>query len=697
MTPLEQALDYVGRGWRVVPVLPGSKRPALSRWVEAATADPDKVRRWWTEDHPDAGVGIVTGPRSGIWVLDVDDHDALLDLEARHEQLPQTRTSITGSGGFHLLFAWPDGADVRNDAGRRLGPGLDVRGEGGFIVAPPTVHPNGTPYAWDLGEPEDVAPAPGWLVELVTREEARPERPERLELARSDRPGDRWAAATTWAEILTADGWTHHHTDRDGESHWVRPGKDPRDGTSATTNYGGSDVLKVFTSNPPPGLTEGETYTKLGYLAATRWSGDHSAAARFLAGQGWGGVDPDELAHWVEIGPALVRDGENAERSGVAGLVARTLEAAPVPETGTETGAGWEFVDLGTILDGTFDPPVPTLGLRTDGVGLLYPGRVHSFSGEPGGGKTWLALAHCAEVMAQGSAVVFVDYEDTPAAIVARLVALGVPGATIREHFHYVRPDGEVDAATVERIVALRPALVVIDSVGESLAVEGLNPNADDEVARWFRRFPRKVAQGGAAVAILDHVAKDSETRGNWAIGSQRKLAAIDGAAYTVTVKVAPTRDDDGHLVVKCAKDRHGTHRRGDVVAAVHVANLDDGGVRVTVSRPEHGERPTSYMERVSRWLEDHALDAPHSGRAITDNVEGKAPKIREALGQLVAEGFVELDRKGSAHWHRLVQPYRQGTDPESDRFEGATFLEAVRTVAANTTEPVDNPVDEVW
>ena len=396
----------------------------------------------------------------------------------------------------------------------------------------------------------------------------------------------------------------------------------------------------------------------------------------------------------VDIGPNHVREVPNAERSEVGGLVARTLEAAPVPDAGTETGSGWEFVDLDAILDGSYDPPVPTLGLRTDGVGLLYPGRVHSFSGEPGGGKTWLALAQCAEVMAQGLAVVFVDYEDTPAAIVARLAALGVPAATIREHFHYVRPDGEVDTATVDRIVALRAALVVIDSVGESLAVEGLNPNADDEVARWFRRFPRKVAQGGASVVILDHVAKDSETRGNWAIGSQRKLAAIDGAAYTVTVKVAPTRDEDGHLVVKCAKDRHGTHRRGDAVAQVHVENLDSGGVRVTVRRPEGGTRPTTYMERVSAWLEANVLDAPHSGRAITDGVEGKGPKIREALRQLVEEGFVVVEFRGSAHLHRLERPYVQAADPASDRYEGATFLEAVRNVAESAAEPA---VEVVW
>jgi len=700
VTPLEAALRYTAQGWRVVPVLPGQKRPALSKWTEAATADQEKVRAWWQVEHPDAGVGIVTGPGSGLWVLDVDDHDSLYDLEQRHEKLPPTLTSITGSGGLHLFFRWPAGAEVRNDAGRRLGPGLDVRGEGGFVVAAPTVHPNGSEYAWDLGEPEKPVDAPQWLVDLVTHEEERPERPARLKLARSDRPGDQWAAATIWGEILTADGWTHHHTDRNGESHWVRPGKDPRDGTSATTNYQGSDVLKVFTSNPPPGLSEGETYTKLGYLAATRWSGDHSAAARFLAGQGWGDVASEEVSDWIDIGRSGVRDGENAERNAVGTLVARTLEAAPVPDTGTETGAGWAFVDLGAILDGSYDPPVPTMGLRTDGTGLLYPGRVHSFSGEPGGGKTWLGLHHVAEVLADGGTAGMIDYEDTPAAIVARLVALGVDQVSIRERFHYVSPDGAVDRDTVERLVALALDLWLIDSVGEALAVEGLSPNADDEVAQWYRRLPRPLAAGGAAVELLDHVAKDRETRGSWAIGSQRKLAAIDGAAYVVDVVKAPTKDEDGQLKIKCAKDRHGTHRRSHVVAEVAIVNGEGDGVTVVVNRPTDNFRPTNLMERISTWMRKRELEAPFSKNAITKDPggpTGNKAALGAALGKLVEEKYVDLKRLSTGHEYRLLRPYTEKDDPESDANACVDRLamsqsEAIHKVATAVAQPVDNP-----
>jgi diguanylate cyclase (GGDEF)-like protein len=118
VTALESALEYANQGWRVIPILPGEKRPALTRWTEQATTDAHTIKEWW-DGHDDYGVGIATGPGSGFWVLDVDDYESFRDLELRYEALPATRTSITGSGGYHFLFRWPDdGRDIRNDAER---------------------------------------------------------------------------------------------------------------------------------------------------------------------------------------------------------------------------------------------------------------------------------------------------------------------------------------------------------------------------------------------------------------------------------------------------------------------------------------------------------------------------------------------------------------------------------------------------
>lgn len=655
MTPLEAALNYASRGWRVVPILPNSKRPALTRWTEQATTDITTIREWY-DGHDDYGVGLATGPESGFWVLDVDDIDAFHDLEHRHGTLPSTRTSITGSGGYHFLFRWPDGRDIRNDAGKRLGPGLDIRGDGGQIVVPPTVHPNGSSYEWDLGEPREIHDAPDWLIELLTFVPDEPGEVERTHNANSDRPGDRWAAATTWQELLERDGWTFHHLDRSGEQHWTRPGKDKREGTSATVGYKGSDVLKVFTSSMrAAGLNEEETYTKLGYLAATRFDGDHAAAASFLAGQGWSEqIDPESLI-------------DRSEQ--VTALAEQTLEAMPEPtdkDDADDESGHWEFVDIGAILDGHWDPPTPTIMRRSDGVGLLYPGRVHSIQGEPGGGKTWLALACAAEVMADGGLVLFIDYEDTPAAVVARLRQLGVADDVIRERFTYVRPDGplidksgRIAAKTMSRLAAVNPTMTIIDSVGESIAAEGFNPSDDAEVARWFRLLPRFMARTGSSVLGLDHVTKDGEKRGLWAIGSQRKLAAIDGAAYTVQVIKAPTKGKDGHLKVLCAKDRHGTHQKGHQVADVHV--LEDGDRIIVQIRNLPDEfRPTVLMERVSRYLEDNP---GATQRTICSSVKGNQNHIVSAIGVLVNEGFLRIDATARGHEHHMVATYRDDED----------------------------------
>lgn len=651
MTTLEAALDYARQGWRVIPILPGSKRPALTRWTEQATTDATAIKEWW-DGHDDYGVGIATGPTSGFWVLDVDDFDSFRDLEQRYEMLPDTRTSITGSGGFHFLFRWPaDGRDIRNDAGRRLGPGLDVRGDGGQIVAPPSVHPNGTVYQWDAGLGDDIAEAPEWLLELVCAEPAT-ETIERTAVAATDRPGDRWAASTTWGELLERDGWQLHHVDRDGEHHWTRPGKELRDGTSATTGYKGSDVLKVFTSSMrAAGLDEEQTYTKLGYLASTRFDGDHAAAAAALAAQGWSAPieDPFDTPEW---------------HAAVEQLTERTLEELPdLVLADPDDDMHWQFIDIGPILDGSYAPPVPTLLTRSDGVGLIYPGRVHSIAGEPGGGKTWIALHLIASTLADGGTAMFIDYEDTPSSAVSRLLALGVPREVLRERFTYVRPDGplidrqgRVAGQTMARLEAVRADVVVVDSIGESLAAEGFKPNDDDDVTRWFRLLPRRLARNGAAVMGVDHVTKSAEGRGLYAIGSQRKLAAIDGAAYLVDVVSAPTKEKDGKLKLTCSKDRHGTHQRSHQVAVVDIVNRANGAVEVVVHAPAATFRPTNLMEKVSRWLEENP---GASQRDIRDGVKHRPEHVVAAIGVLVEEKWVRVERSGKRHEHFSITAFR--------------------------------------
>lgn len=177
MDPIDMpraALDYLGRGWSVIPIAAGRKHP-LVRWEDHQhrRADADEVGRWYRR-WPDAGIGIVTGMISGLVVLDIDPRhggdDSLEDLERRFAPLPHTIEALTGGGGRHVYFAHPGGT-IRNRVG--LAPGIDLRGDGGMVVAPPSLHPSGRRYAWEISHhPDDtpLAPLPRWLLEVTPDE-----------------------------------------------------------------------------------------------------------------------------------------------------------------------------------------------------------------------------------------------------------------------------------------------------------------------------------------------------------------------------------------------------------------------------------------------------------------------------------------------------------------------------------------------
>lgn len=158
------ALAYAARGLYVFPLKPQTKVPATLDGLKAATTDAETVRGWW-QRWPTANVAIRTGRESGVIVLDVDvQHGGgatLAELERKHGRLPATAETLTGGGGKHLFFRHP-GHEVRNSSGR-LGAGLDVRGDGGYVCVPPSVHENGRAYKWTRTLERKVDDPPGWL------------------------------------------------------------------------------------------------------------------------------------------------------------------------------------------------------------------------------------------------------------------------------------------------------------------------------------------------------------------------------------------------------------------------------------------------------------------------------------------------------------------------------------------------------
>jgi hypothetical protein len=182
---------------------PRWRKSDLEHGLQSATTDADRIRAWWAL-WPDANIGIPTGGRT-FWVLDVDPDkggtESLAALIARHGPLSETVEHLTGGGGRHVLFSAPSGLVIHNSASA-LGPGLDVRGDGGYIVAAPSRHRSGRGYEWEAAHHPDevaVAPAPEWLLRLV------------LSSAATNGHGNGHHAAEDWAALLLGAPYGQPH------------------------------------------------------------------------------------------------------------------------------------------------------------------------------------------------------------------------------------------------------------------------------------------------------------------------------------------------------------------------------------------------------------------------------------------------------------------------------------------------------
>jgi putative DNA primase/helicase len=164
-------IDDARRGWRLFPVKPRGKLPLIAEWPARASSDP-AVLEAWVREYPGCNWGVATGQPSGVFVVDVDGEAgraSLAELERRGLTFPTTLTVTTGraDGGEHRYFRMPPGIDIRNDQSGRIGPHIDARGTGGFVVFVGSIHASGKQYRF-IDPSAPVADAPGWVIERLT-------------------------------------------------------------------------------------------------------------------------------------------------------------------------------------------------------------------------------------------------------------------------------------------------------------------------------------------------------------------------------------------------------------------------------------------------------------------------------------------------------------------------------------------------
>ena len=498
MTVLDAAIAYARRGIRVIPIQHATKIPLLKAWTTEASNDEQVVREWFTTTYKGAGVGIATGRAANrqFFVLDIDDKngkrgsDTLADLEAEHGQLPDTVTVLTPTGGRHLYFTTT--IEIRNDAGKRLGEGLDIRGIGGYVVAPPSTHENGGEYTFEHGYAiTDLKPAdaPTWLIHLLTInpkiDRAKPRDHDDF-LNDPNLPSSRYNATTNWHDLLTQDGWNHAYSDA-GTDYYTRPGKTR--GISASVNHNGNDALIVFSTNAP--VPEGG-YSRFGYYAQTRHGGDWKKATAEYLGRNPTPVTstPDELLNQLVNWSEFWNQDHTSEDWIAYPLIARGRQTA-----------------------------------------LFAVAKV---------GKSYLALA-CTAALATGKPifgrpaqppvhVLYLDYEMTPGDLLERLERLGYTEEDNLSHLHYaIIPSLPAlntyeGAAAVMKLVELTGAqVVVIDTTGR--AVEG-EENSADTYREFARTTGLSLKAAGIAMLRTDHAGKDKGKSGQR--GSSAKNDDVD-------------------------------------------------------------------------------------------------------------------------------------------------------------------------
>lgn len=350
----------------------------------------------------------------------------------------------------------------------------------------------------------------------------------------------------------------------------------------------------------------------------------------------------------------------------------------------TRATDSWTPINLNQLPE---TPPVPP---QLGNTHLVYPGKRHVFSGVPESAKTLAAYCILIQVVRHGGTAILIDFEMGGNDARQRLRELGATAAEI-DQIYYLEPDEPTTRQRIQLLIELNPQLVVIDAAAGVYTLEGLDDNKRLDVEKVSALYVREFWRNEIATILIDHVVKDGEHRGRYAIGSERKLGGVDVHLGFETVK-AISRGTTGHYKIITHKDRGGYHKRGHIAdlkldSDPETHEIDWAFMEPQTTTTEDGYfRPTHLMEKISIDLQFR--DGPATRNQICDALGGKGKGRLEAINALVREGFAaEEDGPNRSKLVRHVRPYRED-DPACNPVEnpGGAVVRKWFSSGASTT-----------
>lgn len=360
---------------------------------------------------------------------------------------------------------------------------------------------------------------------------------------------------------------------------------------------------------------------------------------------------------------------------------APTMTGAEPTDAEAATAAAAPWVDLSALLDGGAlpEPPRPDFLHRADGAPLLYRARVNRLFGDPESGKTWVLLAAAAEVLAAGGRVAHLDVDHMGAAeLVGRLAAFGVPGSVLGDpdRFRLYAPtDARELLRSVADVVAWAPELAGVDSLGEVLPMLGLSSNSPDDFTAAHRRAVQPLADAGACVVVIDHLAKGADSRRQGPGGTLAKGRPVRGVSLRVrrVRQYAPgtggasaltvDKDTAGGVRAVCPAGR-GAGEQPAGTFRLAVVGEDGAGLAWAIDVPVPGDLEADAVEVLDAEAMERLSQAlAEAGKPMTQTALQRAAKVRrqsvgELLDALEAGGYVRRFDQGQARMTEHVRPF---------------------------------------